>query len=376
MHCNGPVLRRKEGRESDSPVHRSLGSLLCPSSRVNDKEAPLRKFRVKLRLKLLPAVFPLGSAVPKLLISHNISATGEATEWEGAGRVSDFGSSALRQRRLADELRRLRRRAHLTGKQVVTRLGWSEAKLSRIENGLASVKNSDLNELMDLYEVADLHRAELVALAEESRQMDPLEALEGDLPEGYARIMEAEREAEAMQTWEPQVIPGLMQTEDYTRALLELWPTIFAKPAAAIERRVQGRLHRQRVLTRDPPLELLFVIDESVLIRGFAAPSVMRDQLAHLAELSEHPNIELRVLPLGGKQVIGTGAFVYFKYPKVHGVPLPDAVAVEHLEGTTFIDSEQDVNTYQLVFNALRESSLSPDASRGILTRVAYETWG
>src|ERR1700728_3035918 len=166
-----------------------------------------------------------------------------------------------------------------------------------------------------------------------------------------------------------------MQTGDYTRALLELWPAIFAKPAAAIERRVQGRLLRQRALTRDPPLELFFVIDESVLIRGFAAPSVMRDQLTHLAELSEHSNIELRVLPLGGKQVIGTGAFVYFKYPRVHGVPLPDAVALEHLEGTIFIDSEQDVNTYKVVFNALQESSLSPEGSRDMLTRVTRETW-
>jgi transcriptional regulator with XRE-family HTH domain len=289
--------------------------------------------------------------------------------------VSDFGSSALRQRRLADELRRLRRRARLTGKDVATQLGWSEAKLSRIENGLARVKASDLDELMDLYAVSEPRRAELEALAEESRQTDPLESLEGDLPGGYARIIEAEWEAETIQTWEPQVIPGLLQVEDYTRALLQLWPAVFATPAAAIERRVESRLLRQRVLTRTPSLELHFVIDESVLVRSFAVPSVMRGQLTRLAELSEHPNIDLRILPLGGKQVIGTGAFVYFKYPRVHGVPLPDAVALEHLEGTIFIDSEQDVNTYKVVFNALQESSLSPEGSRDMLTRVTRETW-
>jgi transcriptional regulator with XRE-family HTH domain len=291
--------------------------------------------------------------------------------------VSDFGSSALRQQRLAGELRRLRRRLRvtgLTGKQVATQLGWSEAKLSRIENGLARVKSSDLEELMDLYEVEGPHRAELKALAEESRQTDPLEALGGDLPGGYARIVEAEREAEMMQTWEPQVVPGLLQTEDYTRDLLQLWPAKFAMPAAAIERRVQSRLIRQSVLTRTYPPELVFVIDESVLRRGFAIPSVMRKQLAHLVEVSEHPNIELRVLALGGKQVIGTGAFIYFKYPKRHGVSLPDAVALEHLEGTTFIDAEQDVNMYQVVFNELHENSLSPEASRDTLVRVARET--
>lgn len=289
--------------------------------------------------------------------------------------MSDFGSSALRQRRLADELRRLRRRARLTGKDVATQLGWSEAKLSRIENGLARVKASDLDELMDLYDISDPRRAELKALAEESRQTDPLEALEGDVPEGYAHIVEAEWEAEVMQTWEPQVVPGLLQTERYTRALLQPWPAILAMPTAAIERRIEGRLLRQRILTRTPPIELVFVIDASVLIRGFAAPAVMRDQLAHLAELSEHPNIELRIQPLGGTQVIGTGAFVYLKYPKVHGVSLPDAVALEHLQGTTFIDSELDVNAYRLVFKALRENSLSPEASRDLLTRTAHDTW-
>jgi hypothetical protein len=195
------------------------------------------------------------------------------------------------------------------------------------------------------------------------------------VPEGYARIIDAEREAEAMQTWEPQIVPGLLQTEGYTRALLQPLAAILAMPTAAIERRVESRLLRQRVLTRTPPLELFFAIDESVLIRGFASPSVMRDQLTHLAEVSENPNIELRILPLSTKQVIGTGAFVYFRYPKVHGVSLPDAVALEHLEGTVFIESEQDVNAYRIVFGALRENSLSPKASRDMLERAARETW-
>jgi transcriptional regulator with XRE-family HTH domain len=289
--------------------------------------------------------------------------------------VSDFGSSAVRQQVLGGELRRLRRRAHLTGKEVATRLGWSEAKLSRIENGLARVKSADLDDFMDLYGVSGPDRAELEALARESRQTDPLEELEGDVPEGYARIVRAEWEAEAMQTWEPQVVPGLLQTESYTRAVLQPWPAILAMPTAALERRVKSRLLRQRVLERTPLPEFGFVIDESVLIRGFAVPSVMRDQLDHLVEVSEHPNIELRILPLGGKQVTGTGAFVYFRFPSIHGVPVPDTVAVEHFEGTIFIDSEQDVHAYQLVFKAMRENSLSPESSRTMLARVSREIW-
>lgn len=286
--------------------------------------------------------------------------------------MSDFGSSAVRQQRLAGELRRLRRRVHLTGKEVATQLGWSEAKLSRIENGLARVKRSDLDEFMDLYEVDESHRFELIALAEESRQADQLET---GLPEGHADIIRAEREAEAMWTWEPQLVPGLLQTENYTRAVLQPWPAIFARPPAETERRVETRLLRQRTLTRTPPLAASFVIDESVLIRAFASAPVMRDQLDHLVEISEHPNIELRISLLAGRQVIATGAFVYFRFPEVHGVSLPDKVALEHLEGTAFIESEQDVNVYKTIFSELREIALSPQASREVIATVAREAW-
>jgi transcriptional regulator with XRE-family HTH domain len=287
--------------------------------------------------------------------------------------VSDFGSSAVRQRRLADELRRLRRRARLTGKDVAARLGWSEAKLSRIENGLARVKRPDLDAFMELYEVAEPRRSELIALAEESRQADLLEEFEGELPEGHARFLAAEQEAKAMWNWEPQVVPGLLQIENYTRAVLQVWFEKFARPQAEIERRVETRLLRQHVLSKN--IELSFVIDESVLRRGFAAAPVMCAQMAHLAEMSEHPNIDLRILLLDGNLVSGTGAFVYFRFLPIHGVPALDAVALEHLQGTSFIESEQDVHAYQIVFNALREASLSPQASRDILARVSREAW-
>ncbi len=286
--------------------------------------------------------------------------------------MSDFGSSAARQRRLAGELRRLRRRARLTGKTVSTRFGWSEAKLSRIENGLARVKVDDLNGLLALYEISGSQRDELVALAQESHEVDPLVEFE-HVPEGLAKVLAAQAEAASMWNWEPQVVPGLLQTEDYTRALLELWPAIFARPAAAMERRVEIGQIRKRALTRAPPLELSFVIDESVLLRKFATAPIMRAQLAHMVEISEQPHVELRILPLGGSQVIGTGAFAYFRFSQVHGVPLPDTVALEHLQGTEILDDEQDVNTYRVVFMALRDSSLSPEASRDSLMRVVRE---
>lgn len=289
--------------------------------------------------------------------------------------MSSVGSPAARQRRLASELRRLRRAARLTGREVATRLGWSEAKLSRIENGQTRVKIVDLDEFMELYGVSSSQRAELVALAEESRETGPLEELGGYLPEGHAEILRLESEAQAIWTWEPQVIPGLLQVEDYTRALMQLWPSRLPRPAAEVERRVQTSQLRQRVLTRASLLEFSCVIDESVLLRGFAAPSVMHDQLLHLAEISEQNNFDLRILTLSGKQFIGTGAFVYFRFPEVHGVSLPDTVALEHLHGTELLDSELEVNTYEVFFTALRDGSLSTDSSRDKLSRTAREVW-
>jgi transcriptional regulator with XRE-family HTH domain len=289
--------------------------------------------------------------------------------------VSDFGSSAIRQQRLAGELRRLRRHARLTGKEVATRLGWSEAKLSRIENGLARVKRSDLGSFMDLYGVDERHRSELVALAEESRQADLFEEFEGELSEGHARFLRAEQEAEAMWNWEPQVVPGLLQVENYTRGLMQLWPKIFARAPAETERRVQTRLLRQGVLSKTSPLELSFVIDQSVLVRGFADATIMRQQLDHVAEMSERSNIEVRILALGASPAAGTAAFAYFRFRPIHGVSAPDVVALEHLQGTTFIEDENDVHTYELVFNVLREASLSAQASRDLLMRVSREAW-
>jgi len=289
--------------------------------------------------------------------------------------MSDFGSPVVRRQRLAAELRRLRQNARLTGKEVVPRLGWSEAKLSRIERGLTTIKISDIVELMDLYGVTDPHRAELLALAEESRESGPIEQLRGDLPEGHTDFLRAESEAQAMWIWEPQVEPGLLQIGDYTRALLQLWPATFARPAEEIERRVETSRLRQRILQSTPQLDLSVVIDESVLHRKFGDSATMHNQLSHLAEMSEHPNIDLRVLALSGHQVIGTGAFVCFKFPRVHGVALADTVALEHLHGTTFVTAEAEVNTYEVVFRTLVRSSLDPQASRDLLRRVGREMW-
>src|SRR6266498_3022495 len=132
----------------------------------------------------------------------------------GAGRLPDYGSPTVRRRRLAAELRRLRERAGLTGDEVADRLGWSASKISRIELHRIGIKQADLLRLLDLYRVADVHRGSLVALADEARRTGRLEAVAASLPGKYAAFLYAEAEAKSVWTWDPQIVPGLLQTAD------------------------------------------------------------------------------------------------------------------------------------------------------------------
>ena len=278
-------------------------------------------------------------------------------------------------RRLAAELRRLRDAAGLTGEQVSQRLGWSGSKLSRIELHRIGVKQADLRKLLDLYGVDESYRDELLALARESRQRGPMGKAAASFPQ-VAGYVSAEAEAESVWNWEPQVIPGLLQTRDYARALRQLWLTMFPGPASETDRWVKTRLMRQQVLTRDPPLELSVVIDESVLRRRFGTRAVMCEQLQHLAAASELPNVEVRVYPLDSDDPpIGTGAFSYLQFPQVHDVPLHDIVSVEHHEGAYDLEDEEDTFKYRVAFEYLRRGALDPAQSRALICATTDEVW-
>jgi len=277
-------------------------------------------------------------------------------------------------RRLAGELRRLRERTGLTGEEVADRLGWSGSKLSRIELHRIGVKQADLRKLLALYGVDESYRDELLALAREAKHKGPPQKAAASFP--VATYAFAEAEAESVWNWEPQVVPGLLQTSEYARAVRELWHRMFPSPPAEIDRWVEVRLLRQQVLRRDPPLQLSVVIDESVLLRRFGDRSVMRQQLARLAEASELPNVELRVYPLDRDDPpLGTGAFSYMQFPQVHDVPLDDIVSVEHHEGTYDLEDEEQTFKYRVAFEYLRSGSLDPVQSRALISVIARDAW-
>lgn len=292
-----------------------------------------------------------------------------------ASHAPDRGSPAARGRRLATELRRLRERKGLTGEDVAQRLGWSGSKVSRIERHRTGVKPADLRLLLALYDVEETYRKDLVALALDSVEKDPLQQVASSFPPEYAQYLSAEVEAESLWNWEPQVVPGLLQTPEYAKAVLEPWRKMFPGPRDT-DRRVEARLARQQVLTRDPPLELSVVIDESVLRRRFGTGPVMRQQLEHLVQTSELPNVEVRVHRLdSGNGPLPTGAFSYMQFPPVRDVPAPDLVSVEHLEGTYYLEDEEQTYQYRVAFEYLLNWSLDPAQSRLAITTVMREAW-
>jgi transcriptional regulator with XRE-family HTH domain len=290
--------------------------------------------------------------------------------------VPEHGSPSVRRRRLAAELRRLRERAGFIGEEVAERLGWSTSKLSRIETSKSGIKQEDLRLLLDLYRVAEPHLSAVLALAHESAKTASVDdAAISSFRPGYGEFVYAEAEAIALWNWEPQVIPGLLQTQSYAREVMRGWYSMFNLPPAELEVQVDARMKRKQVLVRDQPLDLSAVIDESVIRRRFGENSVMRRQLEWLAESSDMPNVEVRVLLLGGAHPVGALSFTYMQFSQEHQVPQPDIVYVEQLDNNPYIEDIAETNKYRVAFERLRATALNPVESRALILNTANEIW-
>ena len=284
-------------------------------------------------------------------------------------------SPTVRRRRLAAELRRLRDRAGMTGDQVADRVGWSASKLSRIENAHTVPGDAEIRQLLDLYDVEGHYAEELFALAQEAASKGWWETYSLTLPPDYASLIGLEAEALSALSWEPLIVPGLLQTGDYAREVTNGYlERIDPVPPTETHRRVAARLARQQVLTRDNPLRFSAVLDQSVLYRRFGDGAIMRSQIRQLLELSERDNISLRILPLDGRHPIGTGAFVLLQFGEVHDVAHQDIVYVENLTGGRYVEEEEEVFRYRRSFDRLSDLALDEQQSREILA-AARAAW-
>jgi transcriptional regulator with XRE-family HTH domain len=275
----------------------------------------------------------------------------------------------VRLRRLAAELRSLRAASGLTREEVVERTGINSVTMYRIEHARVRPQTRTLRTLLDLYGMEREQQADLVALLRDARERGWLHPYQSELPEQYMTFIGFEGEAESAWNYESLFVPGLLQTEDYARAVITGVLPFASRDE--VERRVEVRMERQQVLRGDNPLQLWGIVDEAALRRQVGSATVMQGQFRHLLEASELPNVTFQVIPFDAGAHAGMpGSFIVLQFADA---AIPDVIYIDSMAGDLFLEAESDVRRYKLVFDHLRAVSASPDASRSLLASLAAE---
>ncbi|MER5729542.1 helix-turn-helix transcriptional regulator [Streptomyces sp. NPDC002138] len=283
---------------------------------------------------------------------------------------------AVRRRKLGEELRALRDRSGLTSGEAARIVGWHQSKISRIETGRSGVKPEDVRLLLDAYGgVGAQQRALLEALSasaagpgtETGRGPQWWHDYRGLLPQEYRDFISLEAGARSARTVELSVVPGLLQTPAYARAVTRA--ALGGLPEPKVDALVDVRLARQSVLRTDPPLELSAVLDEAVLRRQIGGPGVMAEQLRSLVEVARLPQVRLQVLPFSVGGHLGlTGPFVIFSFPNIADL---DVVVLDHLTSSLYLERKEDLEAYSAAFRTIQAHALPPQDSSDLISALA-----
>lgn len=262
--------------------------------------------------------------------------------------------STMPRRQLGRHLRDLRNRARMTTRVAAQRLEWSEAKIWRIETGQTSLRSLDVEAMCRIYGAPEEAISPLTALARETKARGWWTEFGDVIDEGYEVYIGLEEAAARLTTYENELVPGLLQTEAYMRAVVAgAYPGISAEQ---MDRRVRVRTARQSLLTRaDSPLQLDVVISEAVLWHRIGGDEVTVGQLERLRKLGELPNVRLRLLPAdcGYHSGMDAGRFVLLEFPTApNEATEPPVVYVESLTGSSYLDKEPEVERYREAFAA------------------------
>lgn len=275
-------------------------------------------------------------------------------------------SPTARQRRLASELRRLRENAGLTPEQAAEALGWSRPKLVKIETAKRPPRVVDVGLILDTYGGTDeAVRLALMQLARDVRRRGWWAAYGDVLAGSYAELEDA---ASTIRTWQVQAVPGLLQTEDYARAIIR-----GGHPNdVEADRRIQARMTRRALLARQNAPRLEVVLAEDVLRRPIGGAQVMRGQLEALRAAAGRPHISLRIVPLarGYYPTIGQGSMVIFGFPS----PVDLSVAyLETLAGSVYVEDIAQVKRCNVTFDRIADAALSEEDSAALLAAIIEE---
>jgi transcriptional regulator with XRE-family HTH domain len=282
--------------------------------------------------------------------------------------VSEVRSPTVRRRELGALLRKLRTQKGLTVEQAADRLLFSMSKLSRMETGHGVATPRDVRDLCDLYGVTDeAERDHLMQLAAEGKQQAWWQSY--DL--GYATYVGLEAEAVSICAFQSSVVHGLLHTADYARAGHEGAMPLLSPDQ--IERQIEAKLTRQRILARGNPPRFSVVLDEAALHRVIGGRRVMAAQLAKILDIAALPNVTVQVLPyeVGAHPAVESN-FTILQLPD----PTPGVVFVEGLIGSTYLERDDDLIRYQMIFRKLESIALSPQGSFDVISRFLHQYKG
>jgi transcriptional regulator with XRE-family HTH domain len=284
--------------------------------------------------------------------------------------------STVPRRQLGRYLRDLRNGQRLTVRAAAERLEWSEAKIWRIETGQVGLRSLDVEAMCRIYGAApDLTEA-LMGLAKETKAKGWWHSYGDVIPEGFDVYIGLEEAAASISWYESELVPGLLQTEGYARAVIGAGnPEV---DNAEIDRRVHVRIARQALLTRVTAApQLSIVLNEAIVRRPVGGAEVMSAQLTRLLDASELPNVALRVVPFSAGLHLGilSGPFEILRFP-LNGdgrASEPPTVYVDGLTGDLYLDKQKEIQRYDEAFGAIWSAALSEKASQDLLNRASKE---
>jgi transcriptional regulator with XRE-family HTH domain len=325
---------------------------------------------VHQQLNRLPAQDALGNTGAEQRGARSGAVPGN----DRTGSREVHGSPALLRRKLAAELREIRRTKGITGDTAAAALRWSPSKIGRYERGRGGLQPQDVERMLDYYEVTGARRALLLELAEDAAQKGWWEELV-ELSADYKQAIGLEHEASSISIWHLDVVPGLLQTEAYAREIISSYSRVEPIAPALVERLVRVRMRRQQVLNREPQPVLSVVLDESILHRQIGDELVMYQQLQRLAREADRPYLTLQILPLKARHTVFGESFVIFSFGAGDGIIPQHLVNIEHLRDDHSLEDERETHLYRIAFQGLINTSLAPASSQALILEMAELHW-
>jgi transcriptional regulator with XRE-family HTH domain len=273
-------------------------------------------------------------------------------------------SPTIRHRRLAAELRRLRNAADLSPADGAAALGISRPQLVKIETAKIKPPLPMVKRILDKWGRNEAHTLAVMAVARNIHELSWWQSAGGYLSGDFAEL---EEDADRMDIWNTELVPGLLQTDEYARALISSGDL---RDEKEIDERVKVRMRRQAVLSGSNPPVLNVVLDEAVLHRSIGGPEVMRGQLRALLESGQRDNISIRILPAdtGPHAGIGEGSFTIFGFPRPMDL---DVAYLESSAGPIYVEEKVKVDRSRFVHGSITDQSLTVEKSAALIrTRI------